>query len=284
MTTFAGTVRLADGRHVDYTGQAPSRLQVGWCPPNTNNTDLTNQLGKFPDTKYIRLFSSTGLPGWASSYLSIPPADATLHISFKSWPQNVAAWLDGRPTNRRTPFYLTLDHEPEQQDSGDPTPAQFQQEWRELIAALQGHPRRGEVLLTPVYTEYAATKGSNASRWYPDFGVVSSYEGVDATSFDIYNTGYSTYRSPEQMFGFALAHARAHSKPLVVAEWGIERKGADASGSNAGTQCAQVMRDHATYAAAQGIRGLSWFYRGNCHLDNRLPERQALTDLIGAYS
>jgi hypothetical protein len=284
MTTFAGRLTLADGTPVDYAGDAPPRLQVGWCPPNTNSTDLQAQMGKFPGTKFMRLFSSGGLPSWTGSYLNLVPADVTIQLSFKTWPQDVSAWLTSRPANRRTPFYLILDHEPEQQDGGDPTPAQYKQEWQELIAALRGHPRRGEVLLTPTYTEYAATKGSNAARWYPDFGVVSSYEGVDAVGFDIYNTGYNSYRTPEQMFAFALDHARSHELPLVVAEWGIERKGPDASGPNAGTQCAQLMRDQAHYLAGQPeARGLAWFYRGGCNLDTRAPEKQALTDIIGEY-
>lgn len=280
MATFTGTLRLADGTEVDYSGEAPPRagLSVGWCPPNSTVADPGPQLTKFPGTTFVRLFSSTGLPSWTSGILPMVGADVTLHFSFKTWPADVSAWLSARPASRRRPFYLTLDHEPEQQDGGDPTPAQFKQEWRDLIETLDEHPRRNEVLLTPVYTEYAATKGADAATWYADFGAVSSYEGVDAVGFDIYNTGYSTYRTPAQMFGFALDHARSHDLPLVVAEWGIERKGSDN-----GTQCARVMRDQAAYAAAQGVRGLAWFYRGGQNLDTRAPERQALTDLIAEY-
>lgn len=284
MGTVTALVTDSGGRSAVATASyaITGSLQVGWCPPNTNLTDLSAQISKYPTTKFMRLYFSAGqgLPSWTGAVLSMVPADVTLHLSFKDWPVDVGAWLSGRPTNRRTPFYLTLDHEPEQQDAGDPLPAAFRQEWKDLITALNGHPRRGEVRLTPTYTEYAATKGSNASTWYSNYGVVSGYPGIDAVAFDIYNDGYSSYRTPEQMFAFALAHARQHGRSLVVAEWGIERKPFDPNG----TQCAQVMRAQADYLARQPeARGLAWFYRGGDNLDTRTPEKQALTDLIAQY-
>jgi hypothetical protein len=280
MTTFTGRLRLADGRQVSYSAQAPAKLLVGWCPPDSTVAQLGPMLAKFPGTKLVRLYSKTTLPSWTSGILPMVGADVTLHVSFKTWPVNVAGWLTSRPTNRRTPFYLTLDHEPEQQDSGDPAPAEYRAEWRELTAALAGHPRRGEVMLTPVYTEYAATRGSRAASWYGDFGVVSGFDGVDTVGFDIYNNSTQAYRTASNMFGFALAHARQHGKPLVVAEWGIERIASDDTGS----LCAQRMREHATYFAAQPeARALAWFYRGGDNLDTRAPEKKALTDLIAQY-
>lgn len=257
-----------------------SALQVGWSPPNSTVTDLTAQLAKFPGTKFVTLYSGPGggLPSWTSGILPLVPADATLSLSIKDWPVGVAAWLSARPTGL-PPFYLTLDHEPEQQDSGDPTPAEFRQEWQELIAALAGHPRRAEVRLMPTFTEYAATEGGNAATWEANFGVVSGYAGVDAVGFDIYDTGYPSYRTPQQAYGFALSHAAKYGRDLIIRERGIARKGTDD-----GTQVARNMRDQCAYLAANPrVRGWSWFYRGGQILDTRLPEKQALTDLIGEY-
>jgi hypothetical protein len=241
-------------------------------------------LNKFPGTKWITLFIPPGgaLPSWTTGMLSLIPRDATLSISIKDWPSNVAGWLAARPVSWVTPFYFTLDHEPEQQDSGDPTPTEFQAEWRELGESLRGHERRAEIRLTPTYTEYYAVR--NETTWLRDFGVVSGYQDVDAVAFDIYDTGYSSYRTTEEAYAFMLRHARTVGKPCFVRERGIERKGADASGPNAGTVCAANMRAQAQYLADQpNVVGWSWFYRGGQILDTRLPEKQALTDLIAQY-
>lgn len=262
-------------------------FQVGWSPPNSNPTDLNAMLAKYPNTKLVTLYMApgAGLPSWTSGLLAAVPRDATLSLSVKDWPLNVAGWLAGRPASWTTPFLFTLDHEPEQQDSGDPTPIEFQEEWQDLCESLAGHSRRSEILLTPCYTEYAATLNAEiAPNWLRDFGCVSSFEGIDAVAFDIYDTGYAAYRSTQQAYAFALAHARSAGKPLLVRERGISRKGADASGPSAGTACAQAMRDQCAYLNAQpDVLGWSWFYRGGQILDSRLPEKQALTDMIAQY-
>jgi hypothetical protein len=284
VTTFAGRLRLAAGREVSYSGQAPARpsgLRAGWCPPNSNTADLAPMQQRYPGTSYKRLYSKTGLVPWTSGILAMAYAETPmtlLHFSFKTWPVPFADWLDDRPPGL-PPFVVTLDHEPEQDPGGsDPTPEQFRQEWRELLAAIAAHRRGGEVIACPTYTEYAATKGEHAATWEQDYGVVSGYDGVGAVGFDVYDTGYPAYRKASA-YDFPLRHARKYRRRLLIPERGIGRKGTDD-----GSAVARAMREECAFLARQPEAwGWGWFYRGGQNLDERGPERQALTDLIAQY-
>ncbi|GAA2708431.1 hypothetical protein ACFY2R_06600 [Micromonospora olivasterospora] len=259
------------------TVQAP--LALGWCPPQSSAASVQAMLARYPRPRSIRVYSGSGagLESWSSGALAQVPADCAAHYSFKDWssatsPTAVRDWLSARPVARRQVVdLLTLDHEPEQQNGDDPTPAAYRQEWQELVAALAGHPRRREVWLVPVFTEYYARR---TATWWADFGVVSGYAGVDAVGFDIYDAGYERYRTPVERNDFALAQARRVGRPLVVPEWGIKRKPTLNSGvayDPNGTLCAQAMRDNMTHLRAQpDLPYVEWFYRGDCNLDATL--------------
>lgn len=281
--TLTARVRDAAGHTVTATTavtvQTPETL-LGWSPPNSTTADITAMLGKYPQPQLMRLYTAAGggIASWTAAPLSQVPADCTLWYSFKDWdttsPQKIRDWLTARPAARKgVRDILTIDHEPEQQDAGDPTPAAFRQEWQELAAALAGHPRRKELLLVPVFTEYNARR---TATWWADFGIVCTYSGVDAVGFDIYDTGYEKYRSVVERNDFALSVARRADvrKPLMLAEWGIKRKPALNSGAaydTDGTIAAQAMRDNVAYLRQQpDVPYVSWFYRGDCHLDASL--------------
>lgn len=248
---------------------------LGWCPPTSTVTDLNYMLTNFRgDT--IRLYSSagSGLQSWTGALFSALPPSSILAYSFKDWPVDISTWLFNRPSNWTTPFYLCLDHEPEQQTGGDPTPAVYKQQWQELINALAGHPRRNEVRLCPIFTEYYARRNST---WESDFGVVCGYSGIDAVGFDIYDSGYSSYRSVTERNDFALSIARKYNKPLIIPEWGIERKSSDTDG----TQAAQAMINNINYLRQQpDVPYVQWFYVGGDNLDTRGPEKQAFIDIM----
>ncbi|MGC1213971.1 MAG: hypothetical protein WA890_22255 [Micromonospora sp.] len=180
----------------------------------------------------------------------------------------MATLLSSRPAAWTTPFYLTLDHEPEQGTSaGDPDPATYRSEWQALINALAGHPRRSEVRQTPIFTEYYAKRHS--ATFWNDFGIVASYAEVDAIGFDTYDTGDSTYRTPTERNAVPLQYARRAEvkKRLILGEWGVDRKTHDTDGS----QAAQAMRDNLAYMRQQpDVPYVSSWYQ-----DKRLSRRSA---------
>lgn len=259
-----------------------SIAKLGWSPPNSTVADMDAMLTKYPNPKVVRLYSGSGagIQSWTGSLFNKVPRDATLIYSIKDWPlgTNLATWLSSRPADWTTPFYFCWAHEPEQGTAnGDPAPADYQQGWKDIIAQLAGHPRRSEIILVPVFTEYYAKR--NETTWWRDFGIVTTYSGIGAVGFDYYDTGYSSYRTAVERNEFPLKIARRSDvqKPVVIAEWGIARKSSDTTGSLA----AQAMRDNMNYLRQQAdVKPVSWFYRGDCILDDRAPEKQAFIDLM----
>lgn len=268
---------------------------LGWSPPNSTTTDINNMLSMYPNPKLMRLYTAAGggLAPWSSGILTQVPSTSRLWYSFKDWnsstsPSALYNWLTNRPSSRSGQIDLvTINHEPEQQTGGDPLPADFRRIWQEVIAAIANHPRRNEIMLVPVFTEYYAKR--NAS-WWNDFGIVCTYAGIDAVGFDYYDTGYSSYRTAVERNEFPLSIGRRSDvqKPIAFAEWGIARKpGIDSTGSVA----AQAMRDNMAYLRQQDdVPVVSWFYRGECVLDQpvtsdgvtftRTTEQQAFRDLM----
>jgi len=94
-----------------------------------------------------------------------------------------------RPAAWTTPFYLgwttSLSRAP-----GPPGPRHLPVEWQALINPLAGHPRRSEVRLTPIFTDYYAK--CHCAAFWDDVGIVASYAGVETIGFELYDTGDST--------------------------------------------------------------------------------------------
>lgn len=294
-TTDPTTVPTTSTPTVDPTTASPSPttspapvtypVDLGWSAPGgtaASINDLTTRYGA-PDV--VRLYSTpgSGLKSWTGAVMGAVPRDATIMYSFKDWPVNVSAWMSSRPADWTSTVYLTLDHEPEQgTSSGDPTPAAYRQEWSELLAQVANHPRRAEYKLTPIFTEYYAKR--HADTFWADFGVVSSYAGVDASGWDIYdNDGSPNYRTAEERNAVPLSYARRVNKPMVIGEWGIPRK---LSTDPEGTLAAQAMRENMAYLRTlPDVPAVAWWYedRYNLHLTItegttsyvRTPERNA---------
>lgn len=263
----------------------PAKLRIGWSCPISS---LPERLAKFPGTTYIRIFRKAGLgpPAWAD--LDVIPKDVVVHVSVKDRGLPVAQWLAARPPTWTVPVVFTLDHEPEQQDSGDPLPAEYREEWAELCNQLAGHSRRGEIILCPTFTRYAAELDPiKKVAWFENFGQVVDLPGVDAIGMDVYDPGSTAYQTSTEMYDWSCDFAEAHGKDLYGAEWGRDREGSDVSGAQAGTVCAQKMRDDIAYLRTRPrVRAVAWFYTGGDNLDTgagggpRLPEREALAELI----
>lgn len=253
-----------------------SRLRIGWsCPLD----ELASRYTMFPGTKFVRIFMGPGegLPPWSA--FSMLANDVQLQVSVKERGLNWPAWIASRPARFTVDTIGTIDHEPEQQDSGDPSPAEFWDEWRELCAQAGGIDK---LILAPTFTRYAAEKGADRATWYQNFGRVVELDGIGAVGWDIYNYANDRYLTSAEMFDWCADFAEARNLDMFVSEWGRRRLSFDN-----GTQCAQRMHEDAAYARTRRIRGMSWFYKGSDNLDTagtggtpRLPERNALAKLI----
>lgn len=234
----------------------------------------------YGDPAVVRVFSAPGkgIMAWDSPILAALPDDVTLIYSVKDWPVDVYGWLSKRPTRFTKPVFFCVDHEPEQGPTkGDPDPATYQAQWRDCITKLANHPRRSEILLTPIFTEYYAKK--YPGTFESNFFVVASYEGIDAIGFDIYDTTYAEYRTAEERNRVPLMYARRVDKPLVIAEWGIEDKTYDTND----TIRPIVIRENMYYLRSlpdNRVKAVAWFHTGGDALYNQPNSQTAFKQMI----
>lgn len=271
-----------------YSIQAPSIARLGMCPVNsTSVSDIQAIWQRFPKVNSIRLFSSTSFISWSSPlWGAIPTSVRKIAYSTKTRQpdQEIRDYWSAMPSRFRQQFNgeplldWIIDHEPEQQTSGDPTPAEYRLEYQQIGQLRLAHPDRQFWGFGPCHTEYRAYRDGEA--WWNDYGVVGTYPGVTRLGWDIYDTGYEQefpngYRTPSHMFdGLFNYRARVNSavtdgvvRTANVDEWGIARD-ADADPAwNEGDQAAAAMQAHwANWRQRPGSGSLNWFDRGGCYL------------------
>ena len=102
---------------------------------------------------------------------------------------------------------------------------------------------------------------------------------VDFVGFDSYDDyGSGDYSASHAMFEGCISHASYVNKPLVIAEWGRERR---ASTDPDGEECAERMFSDYLYLAysAAEVWAMLWFYSGGDNLTDRVLEQGAFRTL-----
>lgn len=262
-----------------------NKVLLGMCPVNsTSLTDMQAVFSRFPQTGVVRFYSAGGFVPWESPILATIPEGRHLVYSVKGAGLDWATALTTMPARWLDRIDFIWQHEPEQQDSGDPTPAVFQSEWQRIGLIAAGHPRAGRFEIGPCFTEFAARR--DGETWYQNYGVVGTYTGITRVGFDVYNSGYPqfvNYRTPTHMWEVPFAYADQVNKPVSIDEWGLARKN-----DPDGTICAPVLREQfEAFAAHPRARTIAWFDRGGCYLGasptdpaGRNPEYAVMADLI----
>lgn len=256
-----------------------SPVNLGWNVDGGKLEGYNRLKSLYGDPDVVRVFSgpTKGIMPWDSPILSALPNDVTLIYSVKDWPVDVYGWLSKRPGRFTKPVYFCVDHEPEQGPTrGDPDPATYQSQWRDCIAKLANHPRRSEIILTPIFTEFYAK--DKPSLFESNFFVVASYEGIDAIGFDVYDESSPRYRTAEERNRIPLMYARKVDKPLVIAEWGIQKKSYDDD-----TQRSIVIRENMYYLRSlpdNRVKAVAWFHTDGWALDGSPTAQTAFRQMI----
>lgn len=248
-------------------------MRVGWCPGGRRVADM---LKLYPSTQVVRLFYGfrDRLPNWDGPDLG-PLGDALPIVSAKVWDlPGLLALADGIPDGKLlAPSYH---HEDEQQDGGDIPPQLWVSRWAELARGFEGHPKRDQIILAPIFTRYWWEKHPGDLRYWP--GEVAHL--LDAVGWDIYNSG-TTYRSPDDLLRVPREMAARTGLPYFIAELGAVRVATDTDGSGRSAW----MRAMVDAARADGALAVCWFHKNACDLaDGKSgPEQktwQALTQEV----
>jgi hypothetical protein len=279
-------------------------MPTGWCPgvrivdgvEELETVAMRRQLDMYPDTKAFRIFigPTFGLPpaAWTDPLhpLSMVPRDADVIVSWRDFDVDAAAFVEAwRAAGHCGRLILVPYHEPEQQTGGDPTPEQFRAAWSSLAEQVGGHPcrRSGRLLLAVCYTlVWARRLDENGQRlndwriWWPEhvarhvdliLGDWYPYDPTSATPFRP-----TEYQAPESALAIIKEMTSATGKGWGIAEINHMRVPSDPTGD----ACAAWYRQIHGWARENGCTIWTHFHKGGGDLENRLPERDALRDLI----
>lgn len=167
-------------------------MPTGWNP----GSRTIDEMGKlYPKTSAARVFfrEGEGLPptAWTDptrvgrQRLVDLPQGCTVIVSFKDQLVDraafVAAWQAARPDVR---LVLITHHEPEQQEGGDPTRAEYRASWTRTREQVGNHPARaaGRLILATCWTLQWIRRGGDWRIWWPDHEAAA----VDLVLFDWY--------------------------------------------------------------------------------------------------
>ncbi|WP_319460096.1 hypothetical protein [Micromonospora sp. RTP1Z1] len=269
--------------------------RIGWCPGGRTVADM---LARYPLTSAVRIFfgPGDGLPAsaWTDprQALAQVPAGADVIASHKDQGVDAAAFVTAwEATGRTGQLILVPHHEPEQQEGGDPPPAQFRASWTRTREQVGDHPARrdGRLQLAVCYTLQWIRGGGNWRTWWPEHEA----DAVDLVLFDWYQYEPGapnpfrprSYEDPASAIAPMTAIAAAVGKDWGIAEIDhlrITRENGFAVDLDpTGEMCAAWYRRMFAAAKAAGCQLWCHFHRGHGDLTSRLPEQLALRELIG---
>lgn len=168
-----------------------------------------------------------GFYGWSNAAMKAAAAAKIKCIwaSLKDTPTEALLnpVLDGIPPGMI--FRLTFHHEPEQQTGGDPDLATYQRDWKVGRQIVDAHPKRDQIVLSEVLTQYAETHGKGPwDKWWTG--------QADELGWDCYGNAISTtvYPSAEAQFALPVAVTKTLKLPWAVREYGIAKLSTDTTG------------------------------------------------------
>ena len=238
--------------HGTATGASPVRLGATWA----NGSVASGSAALNATVTYTRIYSAGDPTGWGTANVTDAQAmlapGGILHFSFKNTPTstNVNTFMNGIPAG--TTVWLTYHHEDEQGTGGDIPLAQYKADWATLRTLCDAHPKRNQVVLVGVLTEFRCTfGGENWQDWW------TGHE--DKMAVDTYNATSSgpAYRAPSDIWNIASQVASVTGFPAAIPEYGAGLVSGDTSGSG---RIACVNSQIAYLRANPGIAdAVAWF-------------------------
>lgn len=241
----------------------------------------------FPNNPVGRDYTpaGAGLHGWASVPMQAArkACDRCVWGSMKDTPS--AALLN--PVFDAIPagyvYRLTIHHEPEQgPGAGDPDLATYQRDWATVRAVADDHPKRDQIVLTEVLTDYAETHGKGPwDKWWTGH--------ADEIGFDIYMADVTStaYPSAEALFAFPLSVAKTIGCRVAFAEYaGNPLVVQPPKPADGGAAYADVIEAHHGFVADSGLCSAMIYFNekgtsGDHRLDNVPVAKKRVQALVG---
>lgn len=268
------------------------KVIFGFNAANGTVAGLQALIDEYGQPDVCRVFSSPGkgIIAWDHPLLELLTDDCVLVYSFKDWPLPAGVftnWFTSRPVGRFKEVWWCIDHEPEQgPDSGDPDPATYALQWTQALSVYNAHPRKEEFFPLPIFTEYYARKYETTAdpatgmTWYEAFGHVVEFHGMRGVGFDIYDSGWPTYRTPEHRNELPLKIAQRARLPLLICELNIGNK---ENIDPDDTEAAMAYRENTDYlrnVVTHPVPYVMQYHIGGGDLFNRPEVKEAFEDAL----
>lgn len=220
---------------------------------------------QFPHATYSRVFIPIGggPPTWGRQAIDLLPASVTtVGVSWKDAVPvaSVVAFADRVPAGMSVD--LTWRHEPEP----DWPLAPFRTGWKQIRAALDGHPNRARIRLVNIHTLWASRHkaGIDWRAWM--------LPGVaDVEGWDVYrDTTFDCYEPPESILGLPMLAAAQFGTRWMLPELGATRCTWDTTGAARG----KWFLDCADFAGRHGCETIG-LWCSNAQTESSLDYRPA---------
>lgn len=254
---------------------APLRIGVHPTP-----AEYGRWLPLLPTPWFTRVFHTNGkgLPVYGGPAIKGLPAGTIPHISFKDRvsPATITAFLDSLPAGVKV--WLTWHHEGDIDWASD-VPG-YQAYWKQLREVADAHPRRPDVTLINVHTQYPSRLKRRDMQWR-DF-MVPEYADVD--SWDCYRPGnVDVYEAPETLLGLPVAAKLEFGTRLHITEFGTHPTSWDTDG----VFQAQWYREACAFMAAVGVEAVGFWCNADGQYEYRPTKPRVLSEwkhLIAKYN
>lgn len=292
-TTVTTTVTTQTWIDVQVVEEDDRRFVVfGFNHGNNDVDEMERMIEAYGLPDVVRFFTDAGkgIVAWDHPILELLDEHCVLVYSFKDWPLPAGVfsnWMTTYPAGRFKAVWWCIDHEPEQgPESGDPNPATYAAQWTQALAIYNSHPRKAEFFPIAIFTEFYARKYWSAvdpktgMTWYEAFGHVIEFHGMAGVGFDIYDSGYPNYRTPEHRNEIPLRVATRAGLPLLICELNIANK-PDIDPDDTGAAAAYrantaYLRDEVTHPVPYVMH----FYKGGGSLWDRPEVQEAFQDAL----
>ena len=292
-TTVTTTVTTQTWIDVEVIEHDETRFVIfGFNAANGTVAELEELIEIYGMPDVCRVFSGPGkgIMAWNNPLLEVLDEKVVLVYSFKDWPLAAGVfsnWMTTYLPGRFKQVWFCIDHEPEQgPDSGDPDPVTYRRQWTEALAVYNNHPRRLEFFPVPIFTEFYANKydedvnPATGMNWWDDFGVVTEFHGMRGIGFDIYDTGHSTYRTPEERNRIPLKYAIRTGLPLLICELNIGNKANIDPNDTEAAEAFRANTDYLRHDVTHPVPYVMQYHLGGGDLRNRPEVQEAFQDAL----
>lgn len=225
---------------------------------------------ELPGMQLWSVYYDNDWPNWTASFFA--PEHTGIRWYLLSFKTSDLATLDARlsqmPAHLRGRVIVFLHHEPDQWRSatdhrGDPSPEVWMQRQITFAGMRATAPWRDRIQHWACFTE--SRFNGDRQVWMNNWGnaMLDHWHVFDGVAWDVFNIGWQSVRSGQNMFAEIVAFNRQAEWPIIIREWGQVTPVDSPEDSQ---EVADAIREHYDWMKTNVTDlpvGLVWYYNHN---------------------